>query len=61
LGLFSGLVMILAPIVGGILWSSTGPESIFCLIIALQVLGMLLLLTMPETLSEEHATLSGHE
>ena len=61
LGLFSGLVMILAPIVGGILWSSTGPESIFCLIIALQVLGMLLLLTMPETLSEEHATLRGHE
>jgi hypothetical protein len=53
--------MIVAPIIGGILWSSTGPESIFCLIIALQVLGMLLLLTMPETLSEEHATLRGHE
>jgi MFS family permease len=61
LGLFSGLVLILAPIIGGILWSSTGPESIFCLIIALQVLGMLLLLTMPETLDEEHATLRAHQ
>jgi MFS family permease len=61
LGLFRGLVMILAPIVGGILWSSTGPESIFFLIVALQVLGMLLLFTMPETLREEHATLRGHE
>jgi MFS family permease len=61
LGLFSGLVMILAPIVGGILWSSTGPESIFFLIIALQVLGMLLLLAMPETLSKGHTTLKGYE
>jgi MFS family permease len=61
LALFRGLIMIVAPIIGGILWSSTGPESIFCMIIALQVLGMLLLLTMPETLSDKHATLRGHE
>jgi MFS family permease len=56
LGLFTGLVMIVAPIIGGFLWSATGPESVFYSIIVVQVLSMLVLLTMPETLSKEHAT-----
>ena len=56
LGLFTGLIMIVAPIIGGFLWSATGPESVFYSIIVVQVLSMLVLLTMPETLSKEHAT-----
>jgi MFS family permease len=56
LGLFTGLIMIVAPIIGGFLWSATGPESVFYSIIVVQVLSMLALLTMPETLSKEHAT-----
>jgi MFS family permease len=56
LGLFTGLIMVVAPIIGGILWSATGPESVFYSIIVVQVLSMLVLLTMPETLSKEHAT-----
>jgi len=59
LGLFTGTVMILSPVVGGILWSATGPDSIFYLIIALQVLGMFLLLTMPETLIKKSRARSG--
>jgi MFS family permease len=56
LGLFRGMVMILSPVVGGVLWGATGPDSIFYLIIALQVLSMFLLLTMPETLIKKSST-----
>jgi len=35
LGLFRGLVMILAPIIGGILWSAISPEYVFIFIIPL--------------------------
>ena len=56
LGLFRGMVMILSPVVGGVLWGATGPDSIFYLIIALQVLSMFLLLTMPETLIKKSCT-----
>jgi MFS family permease len=56
LGLFTGLIMIVAPVMGGILWSATGPESVFYSIIVVQVLSMLVLLTMPETLTKEHGT-----
>ncbi len=56
LGLFTGLIMIVAPIIGGILWSTTGPESVFYSIIVVQVLSMLVLLTMPETLGKMYAT-----
>lgn len=50
LGLFRGLVMILAPITGGIIWSAISPEHVFFFIILTQLFSMLLLLTMPETL-----------
>jgi len=56
LGLFRGMVMILSPVVGGVLWGATGPDSIFYLIIALQVLSMFLLLTIPETLIKKSRT-----
>jgi MFS-type transporter involved in bile tolerance (Atg22 family) len=56
LDLFGGLVMILAPFMGGILWSAAGPESVLYSIIALQVVAMLLLLTMPETLIKKSRT-----
>jgi MFS family permease len=56
LGLFSGMVMILSPVIGGVLWSAVGPNSIFYLIVALQVLGMFLLVTMPETLIKKSPT-----
>ena len=50
LGLFTGVVMILSPVVGGVLWGAIGPDSIFYLIIALQVVCIFLLFTVPETL-----------
>jgi MFS family permease len=50
LGLFTGMIMVISPVVGGVLWDTIGPDSIFYLIITLQVLSMFLLLTMPETL-----------
>ncbi|HUK49834.1 MAG TPA: MFS transporter [Terriglobales bacterium] len=50
LGVFMGIAMILSPILGGILWSVTGPSSIFYLMLALQVLSIFVLFTMPETL-----------
>jgi MFS family permease len=56
LGLFRGLVMILSPVGGGVLWTAIGPESVFYVIIALQVLSMFLLVTMPETSSSRHVT-----
>jgi hypothetical protein len=56
LGLFRGLVMILAPVAGGVLWNVIGPESIFYVILVLQVLGMFLLLMMPETLIKKSRT-----
>jgi MFS family permease len=52
LGLFRGIVMIVSPVVGGILWGVAGPGSIFYLIIALQVSSIFLLSTIPETLTE---------
>jgi len=52
LGLFRGLIMIVAPVIGGILWSAIGPESVFYSIIAAQILSMLALFTIPETLSK---------
>jgi hypothetical protein len=47
--LFRGLIMIVAPVIGGILWSAAGPESVFYSIVVAQVLSMLALFTIPET------------
>jgi DHA1 family bicyclomycin/chloramphenicol resistance-like MFS transporter len=50
LGLFRGLVMVLSPLIGGIIWSTIGPEYIFFFIILTQLFGVILLSSMPETL-----------
>lgn len=50
LGLFRGLVSILAPIIGGVIWSTIGPAHVLLFIILTQLFSMLLLWTIPETL-----------
>ncbi len=50
LGLVRGVVTVLAPMVGGILWGSLSPESVFFFLIATQLLKFLILITVPETL-----------
>jgi hypothetical protein len=45
------LVSIPAPVVGGIVWERIGPEYVFLIPIALDlIVGLPLLVTMPETL-----------
>ena len=50
LGLFRGLVSVLAPTIGGVIWSSIGPAYVFFFLISTQFLKMLILTTIPETL-----------
>jgi MFS family permease len=51
LGLFTGLVTIPAPILGGLIWQKLGPRYVFLIPIALDLLLRVpLLATVPETL-----------
>lgn len=51
LNLFRGLSSIIAPIIGGFIWSTIGPNYIFLFIIFVEILKMIILwLTVPETL-----------
>jgi len=50
LGLIRGLVSVLAPAVGGVLWSHINPASVFFFLIATQVVKLFILITVPETL-----------
>jgi len=50
LGFFRGVVMLLAPIFGGILWSAVGPAYVFFFIILTELSKLVILMTMPETL-----------
>jgi MFS family permease len=50
LGLVRGLVSVLAPAVGGVLWSHINPASVFFFLIATQVVKLFILITVPETL-----------
>jgi MFS family permease len=53
LGLFSGLVTIPAPIIGGVIWRELGPVYVFLIPIALDLaLRVPLLSAVPETLRE---------
>jgi MFS family permease len=53
-GLMTGLAAIAAPVVGGLIWESLGPEWIFITIILLDVLIRLpLLYSVPETLKNK--------
>jgi len=47
-GLFRGLVGMVSPLLGGVLWSSLGPEYVFYFLAATQVLKLGILATVPE-------------
>jgi MFS family permease len=56
LGLFSGLVTIPAPLIGGLIWREWGPMYVFVVPLAIDLfLRIPLLVTIPETLGTEHA------
>jgi len=50
LGLFSGLIGIAAPVVGGLIWDSIGPAYVLVFLIMTELAGILLLTGVPETL-----------
>jgi MFS family permease len=49
---FRGLVSMLGPIIGGILWSIIDPSFVFFFLIAVMLMSILLLMTIPETLKK---------
>ena len=51
MGFFRGLVSIVSPIICGYLWSSVNPESVFWLIILTLMGSMLLLFTVPTSIT----------
>jgi hypothetical protein len=55
LGLFRGLVIIPAPVIGGLIWRELGPMYVFVVPLAIDLLLRIpLLTTVPETLGTEH-------
>jgi len=55
LGLFTGLVTIPAPIIGGLIWRELGPMYVFVIPIVFDLLFRVpLLATVPETLGTKH-------
>ena len=51
LNLFRGLASVIAPIIGGLIWSTMGPNYVFFLIIFIEMSKFIILwLTVPETL-----------
>ncbi len=50
LGLFRGLISVITPALGGFLWVTLNPESIFILLILTQFVKILVLMPIPETL-----------
>ncbi len=52
LGSFRGLMMVVAPILSGIIWSAVGPAYVFFFIILTELSKLLILTTMPETLKK---------
>ena len=51
LGFFRGLVSVVSPIVCGYLWANVSPESVFWLIAATQVVNVLMLYTVPTSIT----------
>lgn len=49
LHMFKGLVGILSPIIGGIIWQTIGPAHVLFFMISTQLFSMVLLSTVPET------------
>ena len=50
LGLFRGLASVAAPAIGGLIWDSIGPAHVFVFLIVTELVKMLLLTGVPETL-----------
>jgi len=55
LGLFRGVISVITPGVGGILWITLNPESLFILILVTQIIKLVLLQPIPETLSKRES------
>lgn len=51
MGFFRGLVSIISPLICGYLWESTSPESVFVLIIITLVGSMIMLFTVPTSIT----------
>ncbi len=56
LGLFRGITSVTAPLIGGLIWDAIGPEYVFFFVVITQLMNMLLLTTIPETLKRAHTT-----
>lgn len=53
LGLFRGLVSVVTPSIGGLIWNLVGPDYVFVFLALTQALKMLVLTTIPETLQRK--------
>jgi MFS family permease len=51
MGLFRGLANIFSPILGGLLWNSLGPEYVMYFLVATQVARVLILATIPSSVT----------
>ena len=54
LGVFRGIVSIVAPLIAGLIWSSVGPAYVFLFVIITEILKIVILLTIPETLEKNN-------
>jgi MFS family permease len=50
LGLFRGLTSLIIPVIGGVVWTTLSPAHLFLLVVITQVVRMVILSTVPETL-----------
>lgn len=55
LGLFRGVISVITPIIGGTLWVLLTPESVFLFVIVTQILRIIILLPVPETLAKRES------
>jgi MFS family permease len=53
LGLFRGIVSVVTPAIGGLIWNLAGPNYVFVFLAGTQVLKLLILTTIPETLKRK--------
>jgi MFS family permease len=52
LGFFRGLIGILSPIICGIIWVSIAPQSVFLLLVFMQILSYFVILTVPTSVTK---------
>lgn len=53
LGLFRGIISMLSPSIGGVIWSTVGPAHVFFFLVSTELLKMVVLATVPETLRRQ--------